>query len=132
MGLNWIDKFDSRRWFWPAYKTVYDDDTSVLNSFFVVLACQTCNRISHRIWRELCGRDDLSNEQIIQEANRRFAKHVAGIFDNKYVVVPDAEVTEQDAALGYVWRMKVKLYANNMKTVEYAYLEAYRMSALAQ
>ena len=132
VGLNWIDKFDSRRWFWPAYKTVYDDDTSVLNSFFVVLACQTCNRISHRIWRELCGRDDLSNEQIIQEANRRFAKHVAGIFDNKYVVVPDAEVTEQDAALGYVWRMKVKLYANNMKTVEYAYLEAYRMSALAQ
>ena len=130
VGLNWIDRYDQRRYFWPAYKTVYDNDTSVLNSFFVVLACQTCNRISHRIWRELCGRDDLSNEEIIKEANRRFAAKVKDLFDNRYVVIPDAEVTEHDAALGFVWRMKVKLYANNMKTVEYAYLEAYRMSDL--
>ena len=129
-GLNWLDRYDMKRFFWPSYKTVYNDDTSVLNSILTVAACCYLNRVSHAVWRDLSGRDDLSDDQLIEVANRNFEGRIKNKFDNRFTIIPDAHVTELDQALGYAWHMRVKIGANNMKTVMTAYLEAYRKSVL--
>ncbi len=131
VGLNWAQDFDRRSVFFPALKTVYGNDTSVLNSFFVAMACCTINKITHAAWQQFTGREDLTNAQLADATNAYISARVQGIFDNRYIIKPQAFFTDADVARGYSWTTPVQLYANNMKTVMTTYVQAYRMSALS-
>ena len=54
-GLNWVQDFDRHSQFIPALKTVYSDDTSVLNSFITAMAIVEVNKVCDRVWREFSG-----------------------------------------------------------------------------
>ncbi len=129
-GLNWVQTYDRKSCFFPALKTVYDDDTSVLNSYFTAMAICTLNKIAHAAWREFSGVDNLTNAQLADKVNSFISNNTQGIFDGKYVIVPQAFFTDSDVARGYSWTLPIKLYANNMKTVMTTYTQAYRMSSL--
>lgn len=129
-GLNWVQAYDLKSYFFPALKTVYDDDTSVLNNFFVAMAICQLNKISSAAWREFSGTSGKTNAQLVDDVNNFVKKRVNGIFDNRYVVVPDAYMTDMDLKRGFSWTLPIKLYAPNMKSVMTTYVQTYRISDL--
>lgn len=130
VGLNWVQTFNRKSVFFPALKTVYDDDTSVLNSYFTAMAICTLNKLAHAAWRQFSGADDLTNAQLADKVNSFISAQTQGIFDGKYIIQPAAFFTDMDIARGYSWTLPIKIYADNMKTVMTTYTQAYRMSTL--
>lgn len=131
VGLNWVQAYDTVSYFFPAFKTVYNDDTSVLNSFNTVMAICQLNKIAHACWREYSGRDDLSNVQLVERVNNFVNAKVNNIFDGRYVIQPDAQVTDADKNRGFSWTLPIKIYSPSMKTVMTTYVQAFRIEDLA-
>lgn len=129
-GLNWVQKYDRRALFFPAFKTVYDNDTSVLNSFFTAMACVELQKVGDRAWREFTGRSNLTNEQLVERVNKFIISRTIGRFDGRFVIQPETYFTAADTARGYSWTSKIKIYAPDMKTVETLSIEARRISDL--
>ena len=126
VGLNWVQAYGRRSHFFPALKTVYPDDTSVLNSFITMMAICYLNKIGDAVHREFSGVAHLTNDQLVERVNAFVTKRVAGIFDSRFTIVPDCQITEMDVIRGYSWTLPIKIYAANMKTVQTFYVQSYR------
>lgn len=129
-GLNWVQSFGRRSLFFPALKTVYDNDTSVLNSYFTAMAIVELQKVGERAWRQFTGSSNLTNAQLIERVKQFIINNVIGRFDDRFVIEPDVYFTEADIARGYSWTTKIKIYAPNMKTVSTLSIEARRISDL--
>jgi len=129
-GLNFVLNYSIKQQFFPALQTVYDNDTSVLNSFFTAVAISYLNKIAHAAWREFSGSISYTNAQLIERVNNFVYQNTKDKFDGLYVIEPNTYITEYDALRGYSWNLAIKIYANNMKTVMTTYVEAYRMEDL--
>jgi hypothetical protein len=129
-GAIWVEPYDMRDAFIPAFQTVYDDDTSVLNSVKTVYACVELWKVMERVWRDLTGEDKYTNDQFIKKSNEMLVARTAGRFDDNYVIVPDTRFEPIDENNGYSWTCIVKIYANNMRTHGKMTIEAWRMSDL--
>lgn len=116
-GLVWAQNYDRRSLFYPAFQTVYDDDTSVLNSALTMQIAVELEKVCQRVWRDLTGNSSLTNEQFIERSNRLIEKRTAGRFDQRVIIVPETYYTADDAVRGYSWSCNINMYANNMKTV---------------
>lgn len=127
-NLNFPLSASVRSSFIPALKTVCKDDTSVLTSFFNVMACCYLNKIGHSAWRRFSGAISLTDAQLCERVNEYIAEECRNRFDNLYRVVPETVVTERDAINGFSWTTVIKLYANNMKTAMSLTIETYRFS----
>jgi len=129
-GIVWAQPYDRRQYHFPAVQTVYDDDTSVLNSWFTVIAVCTVTKIADNAWRNFTGATDLTEAQLSEAIVAYVNKATKNIFDGRIVVVPEVVFTEADKQRGYSWKMINRLYANNMKTVAVYETAVYRMSDL--
>ena len=125
-GLNFVLNYEVRRQFFPALQTVYENDTSVLNSFFTAVAISYLNKIQHAAWREFSGSMSLTNAQLEEQVNQFVADQVKDKFDGKFVIIPDCQVTELDAIRGFSWTLNIKIYSANMRTTMTAMISAYR------
>jgi len=132
VGLNWVQQFERSSFFFPAFKTVYDKDTSVLNSFFTAMACVELEKVGERAWRNFTGRSNLTNDQLKERVNEFVLNAVKDRFDGRFVIEPETYFTEADIARGYSWSLRIKIYAPNMKTVMTLSLEARRLDDLQQ
>jgi hypothetical protein len=130
VGLNWVLTYDRSSYFFPALKTVYDNDTSVLNSYFTAMACCQLNKVTNSVWRQFSGVSHLSNVQLAARVNDSVTERVQGKFDGRFIVQPDALFTDMDEVRGFSWTLPIKLYAPSMKTVMTTYVQAYRLSDL--
>lgn len=130
VGLNWVQRYDRSSYFFPALKTVYDDDTSVLNSYVTALAIGQLNKIAHAAWREFSGVSHLSPPQLVERVNNFVSARVKGIFDDRFVVVPDAQFTDMDLLRGFSWTLPIKIYADNLVTLMITHVQAFRKSDL--
>lgn len=131
-GLVWCESFKLRSAFIPALKTVYDDDTSVLNSFFTVMACVELQKVGHRAWLQYVGTDNMTDEEFAKAIDKFIIANTNGRFDDRYVIVPKTYYTENDKANGYSWHTRITIYAGNMKTVATISLETRRLSDLSE
>lgn len=131
VGLNWILRFNRQDYFIPHYKTIYDDDTSVLNSILTASAIAEINKVAHDCWRAFVGRSDLTPAQLTDRCNARITRNTAGRFDNRFNIIPAATLTDMDSKRGFSWSLPVKIGANNMTTVMTTWVEAYRKSDLS-
>lgn len=129
-GINFVLNYQVGTQFFPALQTVYENDTSVLNSFFTTVAIAYLNKVAHAAWREFSGSISLTNAQLEEQVNLFVSNMVKDKFDGKFVIQPNATVTELDNLRGYSWTLPIKIYASNMKTVMTTYVEAYRQSDL--
>lgn len=129
-GINFVLNYQVGTQFFPALQTVYENDTSVLNSFFTTVAIAYLNKVAHAAWREFSGSISLTNAQLEEQVNLFVANMVKDKFDGKFIIQPNATVTELDNLRGYSWTLPIKIYANNLKTVMTTYVEAYRQSDL--
>lgn len=127
VGLNFPLNYKVKTQFFPALQTVYENDTSVLNSFFTAVAVSYLNKIAHSAWREFTGSISLTNAQLEQNVNNYVNSLIKDKFDGKFVIVPAAKVTEADALRGFSWTLPIKISANNMKSVMVTHVESYRM-----
>lgn len=130
VGLNWVQAYDLRSLFFPALKTVCNDDTSVLNSFFTAMAICEINKVNERVWRFFTGISgaNLSNDQLVEKVNAKCTSLLQGRFDNRFIIEPAAYVSATDDQRGYSWTLPVKIYAAGMKTVMTTNVEAHRIS----
>jgi hypothetical protein len=81
VGLNWVQAFDRRSFFFPALKTVYNDDMSVLNSFITAMAICTLNKVTAAAWRQFSGVSGISNGLLIDRTNAFIKSQTQGRFD---------------------------------------------------
>lgn len=129
-GLNWPQFCDMETIHYPAMKTTYDNDTSVLNSPSVAAALCELVKITDYVARYHQGIDDMSDAQVVTSANKMVSELVKGIFDEKFVIEPGTFVSENDAQRGNSFTLPVTLYADNMKTRVTTYIVARRKSDL--
>lgn len=127
-GLNWVQAYDRRQNFIPAFKTVYNDDTSVLNSFLTAMAICELNKVCDRAWRQFSGVDNLTPAQLIERVNKFVIANTQGRFDGRFIIRPRTELTSQDANRGYSWTTTVDIYAPNMVTVMTTIIRAFRIA----
>jgi hypothetical protein len=129
VGLNYAMTFSRQALYFPALKTVYNDDTSVLNSFFTMAACMELQKIGEIVHRRFSGVTSLTDAQLMERVNKAVDELApASRFADMFKIVPAAYISEADAARGYSWTLPIKIYANNMKTVMTLSIESYRMS----
>jgi hypothetical protein len=129
-GLNWVQSYNKRQFFIPALQTVYDDDTSVLNSYFVAMACCELQKVGERVWRDFSGTIRLDDKQLVDRVNRSVENKTTGRFCDLFKIVPKAVVTAADKQRGYSWTLVIELFANGMKTVMTLDVRSRRMSDL--
>lgn len=128
-GLLWAEDFGRRAVYWPAFKTIYDNDTSVLTSIFTMFGIIECEKVGQRAQRQFSGTSQLTNLQLIKRTNDFVRANTSQPerFDGRFEIVPETYFTAADNARGYSWSLRIKMYANNQKTVLTTSIEAYRM-----
>ena len=131
-GLVWVQDFDRRSLFFPGLQTVYDDDTSILNSMFNMMVAVELEKVAESTWRQLTGISSLTNNQFIARSNRLIEEAVKGRFDNRVVIVPDTFMSTSDEQRGFSWGCNIVMYGNNMKTVGSFTIVARRREDLEQ
>lgn len=129
-GITFVANENTRQKFFTALKTVYNNDTSVLNSYFVATAICFLNKIEHAAWRRFTGNISLTSAQLITGVNEFVAAQVKDRFDGQFKIIPDCRITEFDKQRGYSYTLVIKIGANNMSTVATTSVEAYRMADL--
>ena len=130
--LVWVQSFKRRSVFFPALKTVYDDDTSVLNSFFTMMACVELEKVGFRAWQNFTGSDRRTNPVLKKDVEKYINDDIKDRFDGRFVIIPEVYFTLADVQRGYSWSTRIKIYAANMKTVNTFELEAYRRDDLVE
>jgi len=126
-GMVWAEPFDRRRYFFPGLQTVYNNDTSVLNSYLTVSAICTINKVAGSAWREFSGNSRLSKSEMITSVTSFVNKKLSGIFDNRFTITPEVMFTGLDDKRGYSWTLVTKIKANVMRTVMISSVEAERV-----
>lgn len=118
VGLNWIGRYDRERYFIPAYKTVYPNDTSVLTNVLTTFACCTLTKIGFHAWRNYSGINYLSGPQFTERVNDFVRNAVKDKFDSRFLIVPHADITPLDDAQGFSWTLGIDIGAYGSRTVQ--------------
>ena len=129
-GVVWVQPYDRSSYHIPALQTIYEDDTSVLNNFFVMKALGQLTKLSDRVWRKFTGTANLSDAEFIEAVTEYCNKLLKGKFDGVVTVIPSVVIDDDDETRGYSWHIVWKLYGDNMKTVLVTSTEVYRSSDL--
>lgn len=125
-GLVWAQPLDRSSYQIPALQTIYDNDTSVLNNYFVMMALGECTKSGDRVFRKHVGTANMTNDEFIDAVESTAAADIAGVFDGVVDVSVTCTIDAEDEKRGYSWHMVYKLYGDNLKTVGVMSTEVYR------
>lgn len=114
-GVTYPQNYGRTSYFFPATRTVYEDQTSIATSLINMLAIPYCERVAFEVWRELTGTTSLTSAQFVSEVKNRANRKLAGAFSGVITPIAEAVITEKDEALGYLWRLEITLAGNNAK-----------------
>ena len=126
-GLNYPIDFSRSQRFFPAIRTVFGDDTSVLTGYFTAMACVELQKVGDRVWAMFTGNQSLTEQQLCEKVEAEVIKQTSGRFAGMFRIVPKCVITESDAKLGYKWTLAIKIGASNMKTVMTLSVQSYRI-----
>lgn len=129
-GIVWAQPYDMTQYHFPAIQTVYEDDTSVLNSWFTVAAICTLQKVADWAWRNFTGSVDLTKAEFAQAVVDFVNLNIKDRFADMFVIIPEVVFTNADDQRGYSYNLVISIYANNMKTVQVTTIEARRMTDL--
>lgn len=116
-GLVWVESFSQRDLHFPAMKTVYSDDTSILNSFFNMAGCVEMVKVARLAFVEYVGSDKLTNSEFKKSQEEFIAANVKGRFDNRFIITPTVFYTVADTKSGFRWSTRINFKGPNQKTV---------------
>lgn len=129
-GLIAPQSFDRRSNFIPAFRSVYDDETSILVSGINVLIAVNLQRVAEEVWREMVGNATLTNDQWVEQSDLKIGRKVRNRYDGRVVIRPETYFTDEDANNGFSNHCKIHMYGNNMKTQTTFTVVAHRRSDL--
>lgn len=129
-GMNWVESFDTQSLYYPAVRTVYENDTSILTGFMTMCACVEVEKVADRARRQFSGNQTLTNSQYASRVNKFISDNTVNRFDGKYTIQPDTYFTDADVARGYSYTCEIDLFGPNMKTVGTFSIVARRQSDL--
>lgn len=130
-GLVWAQQYDMRSIFWPAIQTVYDDDTSVLNSYYNMVVAVDLEKVAQSAYSDLVGiGGKMTRSQFIQRSDELIMDRVRGRYDDRVTVRSETFFTLFDEQRGYSWRTIIHMYGENMRTVGTYTVEAHRSADL--
>lgn len=129
-GATYTLSYDRRRQYYPALRSVYADETSVLLSPITVAICCDVIRLIRLVHANLSGNAKLTRPQFIERSDNLVLELTEGRYNERVVIEPETYFSEDDDRRGFSWHCKVKVYANNPKTVMFFDLETYRMEDL--
>lgn len=130
-GLNWVGRTDRKTFYIPAFKTIYNEDTSILTSYVTACIFLTVNKSLAKAQRKFSNRDDLTPAQFTQQVNDFLSNDLKGRFEGRVTIIPRAQFTTVDEMLNYSWTVPVDVGGEGMKTVMKGYAVARRRSDLA-
>ncbi|QVD49098.1 hypothetical protein LUCX_28 [Xanthomonas phage vB_XciM_LucasX] len=132
-GLVWAQNYDMRSVYVPALQTVYDDDSSVLNSFFNMVIAVDLEKVGQKAFRDLVGvSGKMTNAQFVMRSNQLISDRVEGRYDNRVTIRPNTFFTAADEQRGWSWHTEIHMYGENMRTVGTTTVVAHRSSDLAE
>lgn len=118
-GISSAEPFDHRdQVFFPGIQTIYNDNTSVLNSFFPMAICCHLNRVGELAWRMFTGDSQSTAGQYITNVDRFIEEQVQDRYDGRADITPKSYYTAADTQRGYVWHTDIEGLFDGMKTVE--------------
>ena len=120
------------QYYFPALKTVYNEDTSVLTGYIFACVMLTVNQALSKCQRVFSGRSDLTPAQFTTKVNEWLTEELRGRFDNRVTIIPRAQFTSMDEIRNYSWTVPVDVGGEGMKTVMTAYAVARRRADLTQ
>lgn len=125
-GLVWAQPYDLKSFHFPALQTVYDNDTSVLNNFFVMMGLCEVVKIGDRVWRKFTGTGSMKPDQFTRAVQEYATGLLSGKFGGIITVNPEVFLTAEDELRGYSWHITFKIFGDNLKTVCVITTETYR------
>lgn len=131
-GLVYVEPDDEGVYYYPGQQTIYPYDNSIFNSIRTVIAACTIHRVNDKLHRLYTGETEYTDTELKIAVERDCKALLKGRFDKGISISPEVFYLRRDEDLGWVWRLRVELYANNMKTVMYSEVDGYRRSAATQ
>nr|DAS79464.1 MAG TPA: Structural Protein [Caudoviricetes sp.]DAX30942.1 MAG TPA: Structural Protein [Caudoviricetes sp.] len=124
MGMMWPERLDYREVYFAAAKTVYKDDTSVLNNVITAMAIAELQTIGILCQKQFSG-GLFTKPQLKVRVEDYCRDNMAKRFGDLYMIEPECFFTDADDHRGYSWTLRIKIYAPMMRTVETLWVEAY-------
>ncbi len=130
VGLNYVLNYDRRSVYFPAVRSVYDDDTSPLTGMYAVFGICTLQKILTASWREFSGVQRMTGSELADAINGFINARVKDKFDNRFIFRPRAHQSNVDVRRGYSIAVPVDMGIKGMITVHRTWIEAYRYNDL--
>ena len=118
-GLNYCQYADMTRIFYPALRTVYREETSVLTDQWVVDALVYTKHECRKAWARFSGRND--SQAILEAAIKTYLEEkLAYLYNGKYDFVVTVYKTEEEQKIGYIEHVKLKLiFPDTMRVINF-------------
>lgn len=119
LGLCHAQYFDTTNIHYPSFQTVYDDNTSILSSFFNMAAICSVTRTGMRAWRTFVGDDVTPNEAFTKEVDDwiRVAADPSR-YNNRLDITPRSFYTNLDMEVGYSYHTEISTDGQSGKNVK--------------
>ena len=115
-GGNYCQHCDMRRIFYPALRTVYREETSVLLDQWVVDAFIYMKHECRKVWARFTGTND--PQEAVQNAVKKDVEdRLFYLLNGKYTFDVDVYQTEEEAKIGYIEHIKISLTIPSTKRV---------------
>jgi len=130
-GLNWVMRYDRSSFYFPAYRTVFANDSSVLQDEITVSAVAELNKVANAVHREFSGTSRLTDPVLVRDVNESVNRRVKDRFDGRFTIIPQATINEMDSLRGYSWSLPIRIEADKGKTVMTTWVQSVRRIAQA-
>ncbi len=125
-GVTYPQAYSTTEDHWPAVRSIYSNDTSVLTNSYAVWAAISLERLGFKAHATFTGNVRYTNAQFIEAVQKFCERDINGRFAGLIQAVPKCVITEGDATLGFSWHLEMHYSANNMKTAMVLSKHAYR------
>lgn len=129
-GGIYSSTFDRRSNYYPAIRSVYADDTSILLSPITVAICCHVMRIVFKAHAHFSGNARLTPGQLRTRCDEHIVAATNGLFGGRVEIRPETFHTQADEDRGFSWHTRVTVYGNNPSNVMTFELETRRMEEL--
>lgn len=131
-GATWSQTYDQRSQWYPCFRSIYKDDTSVLLSPVTVSICCDVMRLINKVHADFSGNAFLTKEQLIERTDERIVELTRERYGERVDVTPRSFITALDNNNGTSWSCEVTVAANNPHTTLNFNLTTIRRPPVAQ
>lgn len=129
-GLVSARWYDHERLHIPTVQTIYDDQSSILNSDMNMQITVELSKVSFRVWRELVGNSRLKRTEFIEASDQKIIEKTTDRFDGRGVVIPETYHSPADTANGASWSARIHWYGTNNPQVAQSTIVTHRLEDL--